>query len=100
VYALTEEGKEATTVISKHAESGFVARLQNAVSTLYAVIESDYVPLSFAAKVLWITKGRLESETERIQKNAETVGWKLDDNQVTDARDFLKTLSGRGFHAL
>ena len=98
VYALTEEGKEAATVISRHAEPGFIDRLQDAVRELHAVIESDYVPLSFAAKVLWITKGRLESETERIQENAETVGWKLDDDQVTDARGFLNALNERGFH--
>lgn len=98
VYELTEEGKEAAKVIAKHAEPGFVSRLQNAVKELRAVIETDYMPLSFAAKVLWLTKGRLDSENGMVQEKAETTGWKLDDTQIADARHFIEKLSEHGFH--
>jgi uncharacterized protein YwgA len=100
VYELTTEGKEAVAVISKHVDPDFVSRFQNAVEKLTAVTDADYLPLSYAAKVLWVTRGRPDPTPDQVHESAKSKGWELNEVQILEAFDFLKGLSSQGFNAV
>ena len=98
-YALTEEGKEAVAIISKTVKDGLAQKLQEMANQFKTIIETDYVPLSYAAKVFWLTKGHPLPE-EDIQDKAKTTGWDLDGSQISGAIGFLANLKDTGFQPM
>jgi len=96
-YELTDEGKKAVAIISKTVENGFAEKLQRTAEQFKAIVGADYVALSYAAKVFWLTKGQFGSGQGEIQNKAKTTGWNLDSDQISGALAFLHNLQKQGF---
>lgn len=97
-YELTEEGKKAVAIISKNVENGFAEKLHRTVKQFTDIVGADYVALSYAAKVFWLTKGHSDPEQDEIQNKAKTTGWDLDADQISSALTFLRDLQEQGFN--
>lgn len=95
-YALTDDGKKAVAIIAKGSGSELDVKIRKAIKQLNAVVAADYVDLSYAAKVFWLTKGQDANEQE-IQGKAQTTGWQLDQTQIAEATGFLKKIQKKGF---
>ncbi len=95
-YELTADGIKAVDFMAKGQAADLNAKIKQAIKKLNAVVKADYVNLSYAAKVFWLTKGQ-ETDAQEIGTRAESTGWHLDQPQIAEATGFLKKIKTRGF---
>jgi len=95
-YELTDEGKQAVDIMTKGQGSALNTEIRRAIKEISAVVAEDYVNLSYAAKIFWLTKGQ-ETTPQEIQSRAETTGWQLNYEQIAGATGFLKKIEKKGF---
>ena len=95
-YELTAEGRQAVAIMANGQGAALNDKIKRAIQELNAIVTEDYVNLSYAAKVFWLTKGQ-ETDSLEIQNRAKTTGWQLDQAQIDEATGFLKTIEKKGF---
>ncbi len=95
-YELTEEGKKAVDFMAKGQGAVLNAKIKQAIERLNAVIAADYVNLSYAAKVFWLTKGQ-ETDAPEIKVKADATGWRMEETQIAEATAFLTAIQEHGF---
>ena len=91
-YSLTADGKQiAEEKAQQH--SAVWKRIQAAVKRLNAADTSDYVKLSIAAKAYFMHgKSSRPTTPDELSKMAQRFGWKVSEQQLQEADEWLETL--------
>lgn len=91
-YALTEDGSRIAQEKAR-LRSRMWEKIQHAVTQLENADVSDYMKLSIAAKAYFLVNRAKEPVTfERLVEMSQQFGWKVSQDQIAKASEWLKSL--------
>lgn len=92
-YSITDEGRRAVRIL-KDGYPNDCAAVTLAVSEVSAAGDVDYMALSIAAKTYWIVNQNKNAPVplHAIAEQAQHLNWKISNDQVNTAIDFLTKL--------
>ncbi|MBI3582620.1 MAG: hypothetical protein HY096_01550 [Nitrospinae bacterium] len=91
IYELTDEGEEILSDIKSHPQYNNILEQLNLIGTYSE--SKDYDKLSKAAKIYYIVKAKEKINRNGIKKEANKLGWSLEDKEINNLSSFLEELN-------